>query len=578
MPINLHTNDDEANHFNRLEKYAKQVDKIYQDALKEFQKIAEGLKIDPEKPFSFSQFPQTSRKIKKLVDQIVGKTTATIRNGMFTEWDEAEKRNDKLTETVFQKITSKKGKTYTRYLQRNNEAKKAFVDRKEKGLGLSDRVWNLTGQFKTEVELALDLGIGKGKSAVALARDVRAYLNNSDKLLKEVKNKHGAARVVQVAEIANPGQGVYKSATKNAMRLTRTETNMAYRTSDYERWQQMEFVTGFEIKLSNRNNHCPVCAELAGKYPKEFKFVGWHPQCMCYMVPILADAGMLAEFDKAIDEDRDLSTVNVNGKITDLPANFKGWLSKNEDRINRAKSTPFFIKDNKKMIASISKPSPEPLNKAVNNKSFETVIDRAKKAGVEYRDVKEHSNRLTESEIIQRISGGDMTKGSCSSLALVYAGNKGGLDVLDFRGGESLVLFSRTSNIEALCEKAGGVISKNTNDFVKANDLLKHVEEGKEYYFSLGKHAAIVRRNGGKLEYLELQSRDSNGYKDLNIGVLKTRFGAKKSHNIGKVKVETKDVIIDIDLLNDTTDFKELLGYINTAADKQKKGLTGTIK
>ena len=34
-------------------------------------------------------------------------------------------------------------------------------------------------------------------------------------------------------------------------------------------------------------NHCPFCEEIGGKYPKDFKFWGWHPHCRCTTIPIL---------------------------------------------------------------------------------------------------------------------------------------------------------------------------------------------------------------------------------------------------------------------------------------------------
>ena len=100
------------------------------------------------------------------------------------------------------------------------------------------------------------------------------------------------------------------------------------------------------------------------------------------------------------------------------------------------------------------------------------------------------------------------------------------------------------------------------------------------------KHINVLKLKGGiKLrkakrgcEYLELQSVSDNGFKKLNDAALKERFGAKKSHSINGVKYETKDCIIDIELLNNSADFKKLLGYINTASDKQLKGGFGFIK
>lgn len=55
---------------------------------------------------------------------------------------------------------------------------------------------------------------------------------------------------------------------------------------------------------------------------------------------------------------------------------------------------------------------------------------------VEAREVKAFEKPLNQSKIIERIAGGDKTKGgSCSSVALAYTANKAGFDVLDYRGG-----------------------------------------------------------------------------------------------------------------------------------------------
>lgn len=57
--------------------------------------------------------------------------------------------------------------------------------------------------------------------------------------------------------------------------------------------------------------------------------------------------------------------------------------------------------------------------------------------------------------------------------------------------------------------------AKNTNDFTTARELLKSVESEKEYYFAVGKYAAIIRKNENCFEYLELQSEISKGLEDM---------------------------------------------------------------
>ncbi|MDR2964022.1 MAG: hypothetical protein LBU90_10390 [Bacteroidales bacterium] len=216
--------------------------------------------------------------------------------------------------------------------------------------------------------------------------------------------------------------------------------------------------------------------------------------------------------------------------------------------------------------------------KPVEIRKFDEIIENIKFDKIEYNEVKNHSKQPTETEIIERIGGGDLTKGSCSSLAFAYAGNKCGYDVLDFRGGNSCLIFSRHYNIKDIAKKAGCIISKNGNDFTNAVNLIKQTEKGKEYYFTSGRHAAIIRKIDNGYEYLELQDTKDNGFKPLTEAALKERFKAKKSHTFLGEKYEVEEVLIDLELFKKDDSFRELLGYINTNKDRQLKGEKGKIK
>lgn len=208
------------------------------------------------------------------------------------------------------------------------------------------------------------------------------------------------------------------------------------------------------------------------------------------------------------------------------------------------------------------------------------VVANARSWGIPENEPAQLEKKLTSDEIIDRVGGGDLTSGSCSSLALTYAGNKAGFDVLDFRGGNSCDFFARSGNIKKIVKEANGTTLLEMSDFKSAEKLLESVEDGKEYYFTAGQHAAVVRRTGDGLEYLELQSgeEDGNGWKELNKDVLKRRFGCKRSHSTYGIKYGVESTIVDIDNLKNYDAFEELLGFINTAEDAQKKGVWGTIK
>ena len=321
--------------------------------------------------------------------------------------------------------------------------------------------------------------------------------------------------------------------------------------------------------MSNNHPEPDICDDLKGRYPKDFKFTGWHPHCRCHVETVLKTPDELIADNRRIMEGGKPTETSVN-TVADVPQAFTDWVEANRERMTAAKSLPYFIRDNAKYV--------ERTAKATTPTQLEEVMQLAEKASVEYLAVSELSKTLTEDEIISRVSGGDLTTGSCSSLAFTYAGNRCGFDVLDFRGGMSQSFFSRTGNIMSIAEKVGGTVAKHTNDYKKAKDLLKTTQMGKEYYFTCGSHAAIVRRTETGFEYLELQSPYVNGFKPLDENVLKRRFAAKKSHTVYGTKCETRDCIIDIDLLRKDSGFRRMLGYINTAKDKQRKGKSGTTR
>lgn len=207
-------------------------------------------------------------------------------------------------------------------------------------------------------------------------------------------------------------------------------------------------------------------------------------------------------------------------------------------------------------------------------------IKNLKSINIEYIPVQKLNKKLASDEIIKKISGGDETKGSCSSVALTYIGNRDGLNVLDFRGGESQNFFSTPQNVLKMCDdlKIKYEMELNYNDTLGAMKLLNKVEEGKEYYLSTGAHATIVRRIDGKLQYLELQDKADNGFKQFTTQTLRKRFGCKQTHTIQGHKAKARSLLIDVDEFTNKDEFKEVLGYINTPVNKQLKGANGNAK
>ena len=214
-----------------------------------------------------------------------------------------------------------------------------------------------------------------------------------------------------------------------------------------------------------------------------------------------------------------------------------------------------------------------------------TLLENAKGQNIEYIAAEKLQKPLTTDEIIDKISGGDLTDGSCASLAYAFAANKAGLDVTDYRGGESRKFFSSSNGNTrslALNYKVGLYDSNISNDGHKsAMDFLdNNVKENEFYIFGAGKHAAIVRKNGGKIEYLELQSenKSENKFHELNTRELKRRFGMKKTSTMYGHKMPNAIALTNISEITKEPGFAEMMGYINTAPGKQRKGDAGHAK
>ena len=237
---------------------------------------------------------------------------------------------------------------------RNLDAMQTFQVRKVDGMNLSQRVWKYTEQYKAQIELGLDVGLGEGRSAQQLSKDLRQNLQDPDRLFRRVRDKRGNLQLSKAAKAFHPGIGVYRSSAKNAARLTRSEINMAYRESDWLRWQQLSFVIGFEVQRSNHEPlcKCKLCERLVGRYPKYFKFKGWHPQCMCVATPIMEDFFSKSRSDdrvnrlKAALKGTEYKKYVSPETVTDVPDGFKDWVTENESKQKDWGSTPYFVKDN----------------------------------------------------------------------------------------------------------------------------------------------------------------------------------------------------------------------------------------
>lgn len=341
----------------QLNARGKAIKELFDDLAQRASLLGIDVKLPSDKDFEFKNYPALEKRVDELVREVAKNVTRIIEDGEEEAWLEANAKNDALVDSVV-KDTGLSKEVVSQWKQPNLSALAAFQARKIAGMGLSQRVWALTKTAKQELELALDLGIGEGKSAAELSRDIRKYLNEPNKLFRRVRDKKGILRLSKAAQMYHPGRGVYRSSYKNALRLTQTEINMAYRSSDHERWNQTDWITGVRVSLSNNHtlNGLPfhdICDDVQGVYPKDFKFVGWHPKCRCHATPELAKREERIAYLKKLTNGEDVSGFKFSGQTKEVPQGFKDWVDKNAERIRGAEERgklPYFLRDNGKFF------------------------------------------------------------------------------------------------------------------------------------------------------------------------------------------------------------------------------------
>lgn len=371
----------------RTEAYAERVRLLFATTVNEILALNKSVpQLGEGEMFSFdAESAKKQKEVERLLRQLHSVATMAIENGIRLEWAQANVECDKLVQSCFGKKVLESPE-FTAWTQRNKSAMSAFINRSENGLNLSQRVWKSVRQLRDEMEVAITVSVGEGESAASMSRKVRQYLNDPDLMFRRFRYKDpetGEWKRKWKKRIKDPatgkvkwidydkssyqdewtGPGYYKSSAQNAMRVARTETNIAYRRADQARWEQMDFVLGQSVQLSGSHPKKDICDKLAGDYPPDFVFDGWHPQCFCFVTPILVDEDEMQKVTEAFL--RGETYVPKGKRIKDYPENFKSWVRENEENIAAARergTEPYFIRNNAAAINDILDPAPKKLS------------------------------------------------------------------------------------------------------------------------------------------------------------------------------------------------------------------------
>lgn len=223
-------------HRKRISKYLRAIELAFVELIAQTSSLLLKAKLTDEL-FQFRKNPQIIKGINQALKDYHDAIAKNIIIGTQNEWYFANEKYDAQKVARLKKVSSKVSKEIiqkelAKPNPHNQKALEAFQVRKKGKFTTSERVWNISKQMRSELELAIDVTLEEGKSAQQLAREIKQYLNDPDKLFRRVRDIHGNLVISKNAQTFNPGQGVYRSSHKNALRLASNEINTAYRESE----------------------------------------------------------------------------------------------------------------------------------------------------------------------------------------------------------------------------------------------------------------------------------------------------------------------------------------------------------
>lgn len=340
-------------HLKRINRYLISINGVYDDLVREIALLVVKLKVG-DRLFRFRDYGSITKEVSRALKNYNDNLLSLVKTYTQYEWDFG---NAKVSDLLAENLAKVKGKVSSpaydvklreiSTMSQNKKALEEFQQRKKGKFTISEIVWNITKQARENLEFAIDDALKGGMSAQDLARKIKSNLNNPDALFRRVRDKYGNLILSKNAQAFHPGQGVYRSAHKNAMRLAANEINTAYREAEQLRMMSNNDVVGQKINLSPQHKVFDMCDELKGSYPKDFNWSSWHVSCKCFRTMILKSP---SELITEINNGQNLASESSANFVSGVPDNFNLWLSENRENLEKRKSKPYFLDENKKFV------------------------------------------------------------------------------------------------------------------------------------------------------------------------------------------------------------------------------------
>lgn len=359
--------------------YNKRLGRLYSDYVKKLTSLGYGEDVlEDDVLFNFDNFPQLKARLNDIFNDYYQNSLLCYKSGI-TDGVALAYNHDEMVIGGYSVLTDKAIR-----VARDTAAATFIANRlkTKNGLNLAQTVWNYCQQTKSEFEMAMSNtiadGIKKGSSAEEVGKSIRKYLNDPDMMYRRYHTikvqKNGKKKDVvtwrrrriidgKVRFIEEPlekvGMGIYRSARKNALRVARTEINSAYHKARNERWQNEPFVIGQYIHVSPQHNIDDICNDLEGRYPKDYVWISWHPQCICTSDPITIQGEEKKEFYKRLMAGEDMSNYVSPFAVLTMPEKYNQYIKDNSEAIVKAGmkgKLAWHLQDNTKYWAHLLSP------------------------------------------------------------------------------------------------------------------------------------------------------------------------------------------------------------------------------
>lgn len=380
MPKKLTSKQQKEQLNNLFAVYNKRLGRLYSDYVKKLTSLGYGEDVlEDDALFNFDNFPQLKARLNDIFNDYYQNSLLCYKSGI-TDGVALAYNHDEMVIGGYSVLTDKAIRVA------RDTAAATFISNRLKtknGLNLAQIVWNYCQQTKSEFEMAMSNtiadGIKKGSSAEEIGKSIRKYLNDPDMMYRRYHTikvqKNGKKKDVvtwrrrriidgKVRFIEEPlekvGMGVYRSARKNALRVARTEINSAYHKARNERWQNEPFVIGQYIHVSPQHNIDDICNDLEGRYPKDYVWISWHPQCICTSDPITIQGEEKKEFYKRLMAGEDMSNYVSPFAVLTMPEKYDQYIKDNSEAIVKAGmrgKLAWHLQDNTKYWTHLLSPS-----------------------------------------------------------------------------------------------------------------------------------------------------------------------------------------------------------------------------